>query len=114
MQVILFSLSPTQMLTLTFQPAEDDLAAPIALRDAAQVLKEIMVVYDSSLLHDEHEGSNTPSREMQNFDTTLTAMVDPMLEMCRRMAALRDKGDWETAIFMINCLTYLQVCYSTF
>ncbi|KAF8606493.1 oligomeric complex COG6 [Ceratobasidium sp. AG-I] len=89
-------------------PAEDDLAAPIALRDAAQVLKEIMVVYDSSLLHDEHEGSATPSGEMQNFDTTLTAMVDPMLEMCRRMAALRDKGDWETAIFMINCLTYLQ------
>lgn len=73
-----------------------------------------MVVYDSSLLHDEHEGSATPSGEMQNFDTTLTAMVDPMLEMCRRMATLRDKGDWETAIFMINCLTYLQVCCSNF
>ncbi|QRV75275.1 Conserved oligomeric complex COG6 [Ceratobasidium sp. AG-Ba] len=88
-------------------PAEDDLAAPVALRDAAQVLKEIMAVYDSSLLHDEHEGASA-SGETQNFDTTLTAMVDPMLEMCRRMAALRDKGEWETATFMINCLTYLQ------
>ncbi|KAG9124916.1 Golgi transport complex subunit 6 [Ceratobasidium sp. 392] len=89
-------------------PAEDDLAAPITLRDAAQVLKEIMVVYDSSLLHDEHEGASNSGEETQKFDATLTAMVDPMLEMCRRMAALRDKGDWEAAIFMINCLTYLQ------
>ncbi|KAG8740193.1 Golgi transport complex subunit 6, partial [Ceratobasidium sp. 414] len=90
-------------------PAEDDLAAPIALRDAAQVLKEIMAVYDSSLLHDEHGGGPKPGEETQKFDIALTAMVDPMLEMCRRMAALRDKGEWETAIFMINCLTYVQV-----
>ncbi|KAG9099599.1 Golgi transport complex subunit 6 [Ceratobasidium sp. UAMH 11750] len=89
-------------------PAEDDLAAPIALRDAAQVLKEIMAVYDSSLLHDEHEGGPNPGEETQKFDTALAAMVDPMLEMCRRMAALRDKGEWETATFMINCLTYIQ------
>ncbi|KAF8753532.1 Oligomeric complex COG6 [Rhizoctonia solani] len=93
-------------------PAEDDLAAPISLRDAAQVLKEIMAVYDSSLLRDEHQGGISLNGEMQNFDTTLAAMVDPMLEMCRRMAALREKGEkgekWETAIFMINCLTYLQ------
>ncbi|KAG9104660.1 Golgi transport complex subunit 6 [Ceratobasidium sp. 370] len=89
-------------------PAEDDLAAPITLRDAAQVLKEIMAVYDSSLLHDEHEGGSNPGEETQKFDTALAAMVDPMLEMCRRMAALRDKGEWETAIFMINCLTYVQ------
>ncbi|KAG8765755.1 Golgi transport complex subunit 6 [Ceratobasidium sp. 428] len=89
-------------------PAEDDLVAPVTLRDAAQVLKEIMAVYDSSLLHDEHEGASNAEGETQNFDATLTAMVDPMLEMCRRMSALRDKGEWETAIFMINCLTYLQ------
>ncbi|CAE6466721.1 unnamed protein product [Rhizoctonia solani] len=90
-------------------PAEDDLAAPVSLRDAAQVLKEIMVVYDSSLLRDEHQGGVALDNEMQNFDTTLAAMVDPMLEMCRRMAALREKGGkWDGAIFMINCLTYLQ------
>jgi hypothetical protein len=71
-------------------------------------------VYDSSLLHDEHDDTPTPGGETQNFDATLTAMVDPMLEMCRRMAALRDKGEWETAIFMINCLTYLQVCPPVF
>ncbi|CAE6415807.1 unnamed protein product [Rhizoctonia solani] len=90
-------------------PAEDDLVAPVSLRDAAQVLKEIIAVYDSSLLRDEHQGGVALSDEMQNFDTTLAAMVDPMLEMCRRMAALREReGKWETAIFMINCLTYLQ------
>ncbi|CAE6537103.1 unnamed protein product [Rhizoctonia solani] len=92
-----------------YQPAEDDLAAPVSLRDAAQVLKEIMAVYDSSLLRDEHQGGVALSDGMQNFDATLAAMVDPMLEMCRRMAALRERGGkWETAIFMINCLTYLQ------
>lgn len=69
-----------------------------------------MIVYDASLLHDEHQGGVNIDGGMQNFDTTLAAMVDPMLEMCRRMAALREKsGKWETAIFMINCLTYLQV-----
>lgn len=69
-----------------------------------------MVVYDSSLLRDEHQGGVVSDGDMQNFDTTLGAMVDPMLEMCRRMAGLREKGGkWESAIFMINCLTYLQV-----
>jgi hypothetical protein len=69
-----------------------------------------MAVYNSSLLYDEHQCGVALDGEMQNFDTTLAAMVDPMLEMCRRMAALRENGGkWETAIFMINCLTYLQV-----
>ncbi|KAG8901207.1 Golgi transport complex subunit 6 [Tulasnella sp. 403] len=85
-------------------PPEADLAPPLALRDASQVLREIMGVYDSSLLGDEDPGERESA-----FEQILDAAVDPAMEMCKRMADLRkDLSSWDKAIFLINCVTYMQ------
>lgn len=89
---------------LASQPPESDLAPPVALRDASQVLREIMSVYESTLVDGDTE------REA-DFGRILDAAVDPPLEMCRRMADLRggQGGEWEKAIFLANCVSYLEV-----
>ncbi len=61
-----------------------------------------MSVYETSLVDE-------ADRE-KDFSLILDAAVDPPMEMCRRMADLRQKGgSWETHIFLINCDLYLQV-----
>lgn len=84
------------------QPPDVNLAPPLALRDSSQVLHEIMSVYDTSLVDE-------ADRET-DFARILEAAVDPPMEMCRRMADLRQKGgQWDKDIFLINCDLYLQV-----
>lgn len=64
-----------------------------------------MAVYDSSLLGDED-----PAEREAAFSQILEAAVDPAMEMCKRMADLKkDISDWDKAIFLINCTTYMQV-----
>ncbi|KAF8526040.1 oligomeric complex COG6 [Hysterangium stoloniferum] len=86
-------------------PPDADLSAPLSLRDSSQVLREIMSVYDSSVLGDED-----PEEQRRGFKRILDAAVDPALEMCRRMADMnaKDSTGWEKSIFLINCLDYLQ------
>ncbi|KAF8583843.1 oligomeric complex COG6 [Ramaria rubella] len=86
-------------------PPEADLAAPIALRDSCQVLREIMSVYDSSVLGDEDA-----EEQRRGFKQILDAAVAPSLEMCRRMADMnsKDTTGWERSVFLINCIDYLQ------
>ena len=88
------------------QPPDADLAAPLALRDSCQVLREIMSVYESSVLGDEN-----PEEQRRGFKQILDAAVDPALEMCRRMADMNNKDatGWNRSVFLINCLDYLQV-----
>jgi hypothetical protein len=45
------------------------------------------------------------------FGRILDAAIDPLLEMCRRMADLRGEkgGAWERAVFLANCVGYLEV-----
>ena len=99
---------------ISHQPPDDDLSPPFALRDASQVLREIMTVYDSSML--ELEASSRASdaesiAEREEFNCVIDAAVGPALEMCRRMAELRKDGTvWEKEIFLVNCTSYLQVC----
>lgn len=56
-----------------------------------------------------------PSGEMEELETEFSrimdAAIDPLLEMCRRMADLRGEkgGGWERAIFLANCVGYLEV-----
>jgi len=80
------------------------LTAPLALRDACQILREIIAVYDTSLVDESDRASN------DDFDKLLEKAVVPSVEMCERMADLR-KGvtAWDKDIFLINCLGYLQV-----
>lgn len=69
-----------------------------------------MHVYDSALLEDQ-----TPEEQETKFADVLEKTVNPMLEMCTMMADLMkaDRGDktkeWDTAVFLVNCLVYLEV-----
>lgn len=85
------------------QPPDATLTPPLALRDACQILREIIQVYDTSLV-DPADRSNSST-----FAVLLGKAIDPSVEMCERMAELR-KGatDWDKDIFLINCLGYLQ------
>ncbi|KDQ13474.1 hypothetical protein BOTBODRAFT_111408 [Botryobasidium botryosum FD-172 SS1] len=82
-------------------PPEADLSPPLALRDTSQVLRDIMSVYDSSLLE-------APAQDQMQAQI-LDAIVDPALEMCKRMFAMRRDGTkWDRAVFLINCTVFLQ------
>lgn len=72
------------------------------MRDACQVLREIIAVYDTSLV-------DAAERET-DFAKLLDAAVDPAVEMCERMADLRKStsGTWDRDVFLVNCLEYLQ------
>ncbi|KAK4686174.1 conserved oligomeric Golgi complex subunit 6, partial [Tremellales sp. Uapishka_1] len=80
-------------------PPDATLTPPLALRDTCQILREIISVYDSSLV-DETE------RET-DFAKLLEAAVDPAVKMCEKMAEMRS-GEWDRDVFLINCLGYLQ------
>lgn len=90
------------------QPPDANLTPPLALRDACQILREIIQVYDSSLV-DPADRSDSEA-----FSQLLGKAVDPSVEMCERMADLR-KGatDWDKDIFLINCLGYLQTALTS-
>jgi len=69
-----------------------------------------MQVYDSALLEDQ-----TPEEQEKSFADVLEKTVNPMLEMCTMMAGLMkaDRGEkvkeWDTAVFLVNCLVYIEV-----
>ncbi|KAG8983873.1 Golgi transport complex subunit 6, partial [Tulasnella sp. 427] len=91
-------------------PPDSDLSPPLALRDSSQVLREIMAVYDSSLLGDED-----PTEREAAFAQILEAAVDPAMEMCKRMSELKDgMSSWDKAIFLVNCTTYMQNMLQTY
>jgi hypothetical protein len=95
--------SPQYQSHTDVQPPDASLTPPLALRDACQILREIIQVYDSSLV-DQADRSDSAT-----FSQLLGKAVDPSVEMCERMADLR-KGatNWDKDIFLINCLGYLQ------
>jgi hypothetical protein len=74
--------------------------------DHVQVLKEIMTVYQSSLAEDDSKEDQT-----SGFRRVLDIMVDPAVEMCVTAADRKDNkvARWDKPIFVLNCLTYLQV-----
>ncbi|RDX56370.1 oligomeric complex COG6 [Lentinus brumalis] len=84
---------------------ETDVSPPLAILDHAQVLREMMLVYDSSLLGNENED------ELQaGFRDILDKMVDPAIEMCMTGAEekKRQRPAWDKAVFVLNTLAYLQ------
>jgi hypothetical protein len=94
------------------KPPDSDLAPPLALIDAAQLLKEMMAVYESSAGEEEEDSSRA-----SGFKGILDASIDPIIEMCRKMANLLsskddEKDTWDRNVFLANCFTYLQVSAS--
>ncbi|KAF8126016.1 oligomeric complex COG6 [Boletus edulis] len=77
---------------------DPSVSPPHSIIDHAQLLREIMQVYDSSLLS---EGSSDPSEASVGFRSILDVMVDP----CQK-ARLRPR--WDRAVFVLNCLGYLE------
>ncbi|KIM86455.1 hypothetical protein PILCRDRAFT_327206 [Piloderma croceum F 1598] len=78
---------------------------PLPVLDHVQVLREIMVVYESSLLGDEK-----PAERDAGFKRILDVMVDPAVEMCSAASEekQRMRVRWDKHVFVLNCLTYLQ------
>ncbi|RSH94849.1 Golgi transport complex subunit 6 [Saitozyma podzolica] len=81
-------------------PPDATLTPPLALRDTCQILREIIAVYDSSLVDE--------SERETDFAKLLEKAVDPAVEMCNKMAEMRKGSEWERDIFLINCLGYLE------
>lgn len=74
------------------------LSPPHAVHEAMNRLVDIMASYDSSIISNE-------SREQQ-FSPVLTAILDPLLQMCTLSATQLPAADM--AVYMINCLSVIQ------
>ncbi|KAF8447250.1 oligomeric Golgi complex subunit 6 [Boletus edulis BED1] len=86
---------------------DPSVSPPHSIIDHAQLLREIMQVYDSSLLS---EGSSDPSEASVGFRSILDVMVDPAVTMCAAAAEekARLRPRWDRAVFVLNCLGYLE------
>ena len=86
-----------------------DVVPPLTIQDHGQVLREIMVVYESSISEDE-----TPEQQASGVKQIIDSMVDPAIEMCLATSEekhrLRQK--WDHRVFVLNCLTYIKVSWS--
>ncbi|KAK0483339.1 oligomeric complex COG6 [Armillaria novae-zelandiae] len=80
------------------------LTPPISIIEHAQVLREIMNVYQSSLIGNEDE-----EKLISGFEHVLDIMVDPAIEMCTNAAEAKARAvsRWDMSVFILNCLSYL-------
>jgi hypothetical protein len=64
-------------------------------------------VYQHSLLDEDSNGAQTA-----RFQGILDVMIDPAVEMCTVAGGAKKqvKQNWDLAVFVLNCLSYLQVC----
>uniref|UniRef100_A0A8H7Y3X8 Conserved oligomeric Golgi complex subunit 6 n=1 Tax=Psilocybe cubensis TaxID=181762 RepID=A0A8H7Y3X8_PSICU len=90
---------------------DPSLAPPIVVLDHTQVLREVMTVYQSSLLGDEDEDEIN-----SGFNQVLDIMVDPIIGMCLTSGEEKKNARprWDEAVFVLNCLCYLQSVLSAF
>ena len=81
----------------------------MAVLDHIQVLREVMLVYQSSLLGNENEDDITAG-----FNQVLDIMVDPVVATCMASAQRKqnNRPRWDSPIFVLNCLSYLVVCFT--
>lgn len=83
------------------QPPAAGLSAPPQLRDTLSTLREIMAVYNSSLLDTDALPVSLPQREAE-FKPVLDTALEPALDMCDQMAAMRSNS-WDRNVFGVNC-----------
>ena len=79
---------------------------PLTVLDHAQILREVMSVYQSSFLGNEDED------EMDTgFRQVLDIMITPVATMCISNGAQKKavRPEWDDKVFVLNCLCYLQV-----
>ncbi|XP_006457735.1 hypothetical protein AGABI2DRAFT_198704 [Agaricus bisporus var. bisporus H97] len=89
---------------LQLPPDDPSLTPPLTVLDHAQILRDIMTVYQSSMVDDED------ANELQaGFSKVLDIMVDPVVEACANASEKKKhlRSRWDQAVFMLNCLSYL-------
>lgn len=102
-------LSPKHQVQLNVALLQDlddtSVSPPLIILDHAQVLREIMIVYDSSLLGDE-----TEEQLAAGFRDILDKMVDPAIETCLTSSEEKRKHrpTWDKSAFILNTLSYVQ------
>ncbi|EKM55271.1 uncharacterized protein PHACADRAFT_143387, partial [Phanerochaete carnosa HHB-10118-sp] len=96
---------------------DPSLTPPLAILDHVQVLREILLVYDSSLgdetsLRGRGSACDDDERDAaaEGCRVILDRMVDPAIEMCVVSADEKQKSrpKWDCEVFVINAMTYLQ------
>ncbi|TFK72867.1 oligomeric complex COG6 [Pluteus cervinus] len=93
------------LMRVPLDPDDPSLTPPPPILEHAQILREIMTVYHSSMLGDESNvGQATGFQDISN------AMVDPAIEMCITSSAQKKqiRPKWDQSVFILNCLCYLQ------
>ncbi|KAJ6519432.1 oligomeric Golgi complex subunit 6 [Mycena sanguinolenta] len=93
------------LLRATLDLDDPSLAPPLVILDHAQILREVMNVYESSLLGDEGEEEQTAG-----FQRILDVTVDPAVEFCTSNSEekKRLRPRWDRQVYVLNCLSYLQ------
>lgn len=88
---------------------DSSLTPPLAILDHVQILREIMNVYQSSLLgEDEVE-------QVAGFEKILDIMIDPAIEMITKTNEDKSRlgTERDQPIYVLNCLSYIEVCFAT-
>jgi conserved oligomeric Golgi complex subunit 6 len=85
----------------------NEVTPPPTILDHAQILRELLAVYSSSLLGSE---AGTEDDAAEGFKRVLDVLLDPAIEMADVSAAekKRRQPTWDASVFVINCLTFLQ------
>ncbi|KAJ7356948.1 oligomeric complex COG6, partial [Mycena albidolilacea] len=93
------------LLRATLDLDDPSLAPPLVILDHAQILREVMNVYESSLVGDEDTAEKTAG-----FQRILDVGVDPAIEFCTSNSEekKRLRPRWDREVYVLNCLSYLQ------
>ncbi|EFI26934.1 hypothetical protein CC1G_15335 [Coprinopsis cinerea okayama7 len=96
---------------LPLDPDDPSLTPPHFILDHAQILKEVMNVYQSSIVDGEGEAETEESSAVApSFENVLDVFIDPVVLSCisksEEKIMLRPK--WDGKVYTINCLTYFQ------
>ncbi|PFH46076.1 hypothetical protein AMATHDRAFT_8263 [Amanita thiersii Skay4041] len=93
------------LLRTPLDPDDVSLTPALPILDHCQILREVMTVYQSSLLGDEDEATRA-----SGFQNVLDTMVDPILEAMISLseAKKRARPRWDQAVYVLNSLMYLQ------
>ncbi|KAF8638929.1 hypothetical protein AX17_001841 [Amanita inopinata Kibby_2008] len=93
------------LLRISLEADDPSLSPPLGILDHCQILREIMSVYQSSLLGDEDE-----TTRVSGFQKVLDIMVDPVVEtiVSRGEEKKRVRPKWDHAVYVLNSLAYLQ------
>ena len=95
------------------QDQDDWSAAPLAILDHAQILREVMSVYQSSFLGNEDEDEmDTGFRQV----LYIYIMITPVATMCISNGSQKEavRPEWDDKVFVLSCLCYLQVWFLSF